>query len=201
MKTVSSLLKCGGQNDCQNDLLTFNNDLDLTETEEEAIEIMKNVSSLLTVVAKTTTKTICYPSNRQFNPLLRPKDKFCNRSHPYSILLAFWRQSSCVPKSYFKKSGDLAVTGTIRCRKVFYPFEIPGHQICNPSHPFKFLDNSGWMKNQLDTSFILFVVAHRVSKILDSSSSSKWRHIPGDTNPADDCSRGIPATHLTPQHR
>lgn len=44
-------------------------------------------------------------------------------------------------------------------------------------------------------------VAHRVTEILDSSSATQWRHIPGEVNPADDCSRGIPATHLSPQHR
>ncbi len=46
------------------------------------------------------------------------------------------------------------MTGMIRCRKVFYPFGILGHQICNPSHPFKFPDASGLMKNQSDTSFM-----------------------------------------------
>lgn len=44
-------------------------------------------------------------------------------------------------------------------------------------------------------------VAHRITEILDSSAPSQWRHIPGELNPADDCSRGIPATHLTAQHR
>jgi hypothetical protein len=44
-------------------------------------------------------------------------------------------------------------------------------------------------------------LAYRVNEILESSSASQWRHILGDTNPSDDCSRGIPATHLTPHHR
>ncbi|XP_045023214.1 uncharacterized protein LOC123467324 [Daphnia magna] len=44
-------------------------------------------------------------------------------------------------------------------------------------------------------------VAHRITEIADTSKSSQWRHIPGNLNPADDCSRGIPATHLTTQHR
>ncbi|XP_045023763.1 uncharacterized protein LOC123468196 [Daphnia magna] len=44
-------------------------------------------------------------------------------------------------------------------------------------------------------------VAHRITEILDSSAASQWRHVPGEMNPADDCSRGIPATHLTTQHR
>ena len=89
--------------------------------------------------------------------------------------------------------------GMIRFRKIFYPFGIPLDlkSITSIQIPRCLRLN----EFQLDTSFILFVVAHRVSKILDSSSSSKWRHIPGDTNPADDCSREIPATHLTPQHR
>lgn len=39
-------------------------------------------------------------------------------------------------------------------------------------------------------------VAHRVTEILDSSSATQWRHIPGEVNPADDFSRGIQATHL-----
>ena len=44
-------------------------------------------------------------------------------------------------------------------------------------------------------------VAHQITEILDSSSVFQWRHIPGEMNPADDCSRGIPAAHLSTQHR
>ena len=44
-------------------------------------------------------------------------------------------------------------------------------------------------------------VAHRITEILENSVVNQWRHIPGELNPADDCSRGIPATHLTTQHR
>ncbi|XP_045022821.1 uncharacterized protein LOC123466669 [Daphnia magna] len=44
-------------------------------------------------------------------------------------------------------------------------------------------------------------VAHRITEILDSSAASQWHHVPGEMNPADDCSRGIPATHLITQHR
>jgi hypothetical protein len=44
-------------------------------------------------------------------------------------------------------------------------------------------------------------VAHRITEIADTSKASQWRHVPGNLNPADDCSRGIPAIHLTTQHR
>ena len=40
-------------------------------------------------------------------------------------------------------------------------------------------------------------VGHRVSEIRESLSSSQWRHLACKLNPADDCSRGIPATELT----
>jgi hypothetical protein len=44
-------------------------------------------------------------------------------------------------------------------------------------------------------------VAHRITEIADTSKASQWRHVPGNLNPADDCSRGISAIHLTTQHR
>ncbi|KZS10420.1 Uncharacterized protein APZ42_025121, partial [Daphnia magna] len=44
-------------------------------------------------------------------------------------------------------------------------------------------------------------VAHRVTEILDISLAGKWRHIPGELNPADDGSRGISEAFSTPQHR
>lgn len=44
-------------------------------------------------------------------------------------------------------------------------------------------------------------VAHWITEIADTCKASQWRHVPGNLNPADDCSRGIPATHLTSQHR
>ena len=44
-------------------------------------------------------------------------------------------------------------------------------------------------------------VAHRVTEISDTSTAIQWRHVPGELNPADDGSRGIPALHLTSQHR
>ncbi|XP_057380775.1 uncharacterized protein LOC130703305 [Daphnia carinata] len=44
-------------------------------------------------------------------------------------------------------------------------------------------------------------VAHRVSEILESSSSDQWRHVPGELNPADECSCGVSSSHFTTQHR
>lgn len=44
-------------------------------------------------------------------------------------------------------------------------------------------------------------VAHRITEISDTSKASQWRHVPGELNPADDCSRGISTRHLTSQHR
>ncbi|XP_074645921.1 uncharacterized protein LOC141902180 [Tubulanus polymorphus] len=39
-------------------------------------------------------------------------------------------------------------------------------------------------------------VAVRVAEIHDSTIPKQWRHVPGSQNPADDCSRGIPAAAL-----
>ncbi|XP_045029733.1 uncharacterized protein LOC123472386 [Daphnia magna] len=44
-------------------------------------------------------------------------------------------------------------------------------------------------------------VAHRITEIVDQSVAKEWRHIPGELNPADDASRGIPASSLNPKHR
>ena len=35
-------------------------------------------------------------------------------------------------------------------------------------------------------------VAHRVSEILENTQAAQWRHCPGEVNPADDGTRGIP---------
>ena len=43
-------------------------------------------------------------------------------------------------------------------------------------------------------------VANRVSEVLEHSSCHQWRHVPGRLNPADDCSRGLPASSLTSDH-
>ena len=44
-------------------------------------------------------------------------------------------------------------------------------------------------------------VAHRVTDILEKSSTIQWRHVPGELNPADDGSRGVSAAFFTTQHR
>ena len=46
-----------------------------------------------------------------------------------------------------------------------------------------------WL-NSKDCKFELFVV-NRVGKILNSTEASQWHHVPGISNPADACSRGI----------
>ena len=43
-------------------------------------------------------------------------------------------------------------------------------------------------------------VANRIGEILESTTKARWRHIPGRLNPADICSRGIPAGYLTSEH-
>lgn len=40
-------------------------------------------------------------------------------------------------------------------------------------------------------------VANRVAEIRDASESTQWRFVPGEKNPADDCSRGLMASELT----
>ena len=40
-------------------------------------------------------------------------------------------------------------------------------------------------------------VANRIAEIRDTTTPSQWRHVPGPMNPADDCSRGLPAEALT----
>ena len=44
-------------------------------------------------------------------------------------------------------------------------------------------------------------VANRVAEIRDKSDPKQWRHVPGSLNPADDCSRGLSASALTPESR
>jgi hypothetical protein len=56
-----------------------------------------------------------------------------------------------------------------------------------------------WINSESFTYHAIF--AHRITEILESSVVTQWRHITGELNSADDCSHGIPATHLTTQHR
>ncbi|KFD48888.1 hypothetical protein M514_10251 [Trichuris suis] len=51
-----------------------------------------------------------------------------------------------------------------------------------------------WLK--IDSRKLKPFVAHRLSEILANSEVSQWRHVPGKWNPADDVSRGVPATLL-----
>ncbi len=44
-------------------------------------------------------------------------------------------------------------------------------------------------------------VANRVSEIRSSSDPAQWRFVPGVSNPADDCSRGLEISKLTTEHR
>ena len=44
-------------------------------------------------------------------------------------------------------------------------------------------------------------VANRVAEIHDLSKRDQWRHVPGALNPADDCTRGLVASELTPDCR
>ena len=52
-----------------------------------------------------------------------------------------------------------------------------------------------WIRSQV-REFKPFVTA-RAAEIQDNSDPSKWRHMPGELNVADDVSRGIPARQLT----
>lgn len=44
-------------------------------------------------------------------------------------------------------------------------------------------------------------VVHRVAEILEYSEAKDWRHVPGNLNPADDASRGLPTNKLHKDHR
>ena len=44
-------------------------------------------------------------------------------------------------------------------------------------------------------------VAHRVGAILSETKRKQWRHVPGPLNPADDGSRGVPASQISNDHR
>lgn len=44
-------------------------------------------------------------------------------------------------------------------------------------------------------------VANRIHEIHESSEPEMWHHCPGTLNPADDCSRGLSASDITPDHR
>ena len=50
------------------------------------------------------------------------------------------------------------------------------------------------------TRFHTFV-ANRVAEIREYTEPEQWHHVPGAVNPADDCSRGLPASLLTSSHR
>ncbi len=56
-----------------------------------------------------------------------------------------------------------------------------------------------WLRAEA-TLFSAFV-ANRKEEIREGSLPSEWRHVPGSLNPADDGSRGIPATELNVEHR
>ncbi|KFD61198.1 hypothetical protein M514_26631 [Trichuris suis] len=43
-------------------------------------------------------------------------------------------------------------------------------------------------------------VVHRVAEILEFSEANNWRYVPGNLNPADDASRGLPANKLHDGH-
>lgn len=63
-----------------------------------------------------------------------------------------------------------------------------------------------WFSNHTSMDPLSIMQISRVrltpdSKILNSSSAIKWRHIPGELNIAYDCSLGIPANHLSTKHR
>ena len=47
-----------------------------------------------------------------------------------------------------------------------------------------------WIRNSEQRQQIF--VAHRVSEILENTQAAQWRHCPGEINPADDGTRGIP---------
>ena len=44
-------------------------------------------------------------------------------------------------------------------------------------------------------------VANRIGEIKENSQVEEWRHIPGVMNPADDASRGLSPSELSPEHR
>ena len=44
-------------------------------------------------------------------------------------------------------------------------------------------------------------VANRVAEVKDLTEGATWLHVPGKLNPADDASRGLPASELTPKSR
>lgn len=52
-----------------------------------------------------------------------------------------------------------------------------------------------WIRNSHKRQQIF--IANRVSEILETSTPTQWRHCPGDINPADDATRGIPLADLT----
>ena len=52
-----------------------------------------------------------------------------------------------------------------------------------------------WYLANEDKRFQTFV-ANRISRILNSSTSTQWRHISSKDNPADDCSRGLTAEEI-----
>ena len=57
----------------------------------------------------------------------------------------------------------------------------------------------GWV-HSTSMRFQTFV-GHRVGEILEGSTPSQWRHVPGILNPVDDASRGLHPHQLTSEHR
>ena len=65
-----------------------------------------------------------------------------------------------------------------------------------------------WSDSQVVLSYIAndskrfhTFIANRVAEIRDASEPSQWRYIPGESNPADDCSRGMMASALSSDSR
>ncbi len=56
-----------------------------------------------------------------------------------------------------------------------------------------------WLKSEA-TLYSTFVACRR-EEILEDSSPTQWRHVPGELNPADDGSRGVNGTEISIDHR
>ena len=102
------------------------------------------------------------------------------------------------------QGGQINQSGTERARVHFTRLaQSISSALSTPADETFFWTDSavvlGYINN--DSRRFQTFVANRIAEIRDTTTPSQWRHVPGAMNPADDCSRGLPAAELTTDSR